>query len=474
MFHLNDAGGIKASHKFFISMIGLFTGLLLFTGSFSMLLNNTVFNSGYYKTAFEKLGTYSLIAEMAGNPAKDITAKISESSDATALSTQTADSVKGQQKALMKSLVEDNVSEKMVRLNVNSLIDGLLKYFKGETGSLPDLQFVSPATLKSVNLQVLIMYMGESRISCVLHLVSLSQYTLVHIPTFLLFLFPIIMVYMLKKTPGEIKYWVLSSAFFYGLICLAVGLLTQQMPYILLKNIPAEIYFTQFSPVSGLLSSHIFYFANVLTFYIFLSGILLFMGVKAAIQANKRYINYEKPEPVSFPKTRLKRRTVLILTIVLISVILFYINLQSSSLEFNKRNLGQTLAQLWENNPIYRVTDARNDLVYLLEVHIVDNNNEKPLADVGINITKGNNRDAVYHSSSTLTDSAGTAVFILDKGPYTLSLDSYNMFTGFGDTQSHSYQFEMLTPGKSELNVILGEKNTGLPYLAEASLQFIP
>ena len=165
----------------------------------------------------------------------------------------------------------------------------------------------------------------------------------------------------------------------------------------------------------------------------------------------------------------------MVLTITLISVMIFYINLQSSSFEFYKRNLGQTLAQLWENNPIYRVTDARNDLVYLLEVHMVDTNTRKPMANVGINIEKCNSKDdAGYQSYSTLTDSTGTATLMLEKGPYTLTLDSYNMFTGFSDTQSHSYQFEMLTPGKSELNVILGEENAGLPYLADASLQFIP
>lgn len=471
---MNITGGMKASHKFYISIIGLITGFLLFIASFSILLDNTLFNSEYYKTASEKLGTYSLIAEIAENPVKDLTAKISESSDTSALSIQTADSVMGQQKSLMKSLVEDNISDKMVRLNVDSLIDGLLRYFKGETVSLPDLQLAGPAALKSINLQVLIMYMGESRISNALHLVSLSQYILVHIPVFLMFLLPVIVVYMLKKTPGVIQYWLKRTAFFYSMFYLAAALLTQLLPHIFLKSILSKIDFLQFSSLSGLLSNHIFYFANLLTFYSLQSGMLLYAGVNTAILANTHFLNEKKSGTMPYTELVSKGGAVWVMAIALISGTIFYISLQSSSFEFYNRNLGQTLAQLWESNPLYRVTDARDDLVYLLEVHMVDSDTKNPLANIGIHIEQSSSQGSCYQTASILTDSTGTATLMLNKGTYTLTLDSYNMFTGFGDTQSHSYQFEMLTPGKSELNISLCENNSGLPYLADASLQFIP
>jgi hypothetical protein len=470
---MNSAGGVEASRKFSISIISLITALLLFTASFSMLLNDTIFNSKYYETAFEKYETYSLITELAGNPAKDLTAKISASSDSAALSIEEAGSVIDQQKALINSLVEDNVSDKMVRLNVNSLIEGLLSYFKGETNSLPDLYLTGPAPLKNVNLQVLIMYMGENRIWSVLHLVSLCQYILVHGSIFLLFLLPIIIVYMFKKAPGEIQYWLLRSAFFYCVISLAAGLLIQLLPHSIIRYSLVKIDFLQ-SSLSGLLSDHIFYFANVLTFYVLLSGMLLYLGVQAASLTNKRFLCNKKNGTLSFHESVSNWRAVLVLTIVLVSGITFYINLQSTKYEFYQRNLGQTLAQLWENNPIYRVTDARDDLVYLLEVHMVDSNTKKPLANVGIEIENVSTQDTAYQSTSIFTDSAGTAAFILDKGSYTLTLDSYNMLACFGDTKFYSYQFEMLTPGKSELDVLLVQSNIGLPYLADASMQFIP
>ena len=471
---MNNARETKSSRKFYISIIGLITGLLLFISSFSMLLNNTVFSSESYKTAFEKSRTYSLLAEMAETPAKDFTSKILGSSDAAALDIQTDDSVIGQQKMLMKSMVEDNVSDKMVRLNTDNLIDGLMEYFKGGTNSLPDLQLAGSAALNTVNLQVLIMYMGESRISDVLHLVSLSQYLLVHIPTFLLFLFPIIMAYMLKKSPAEIQHWLLSSAFFYSVLSLTACLLTRLLPAIFLKSIPAGIDFIPSSFLSELLGKPVFYFVNELSFYTFVSGMLFYVGINTALQINMRYADDRRTVNNPFIETVSKRKTILVLGVVLVSGMLFHNNLQSSILEFDKRDLGQTLAQLWENNPLYRVTDARNDLVYLLEVHMIDGNTEKPIANVGLHIEKSNSQDAVYRSHGILTDSNGTATFMLEKGSYTLMLDSYNLFAGFNDTQTHSYQFEMLTPGKSELRVLIGEKNTGLPYLADASLQFIP
>jgi hypothetical protein len=475
---MNNAGGAEASRKFPISVISLITGLLLFAASFSMLLNNTAFNSKYYEKAFEEFGTYSLITELAGNPAKDLTSKISASSESTALSIEEADSVIDQQKTLMNSLVEDNVSDKMVRLNVDSLIEGLLSYFKGETGSLPDLHLTGSAALKSVNLQVFVMYMGENSIWNVLHLVSLYQYLLVHIPIFLLFLFPFIFAYMLKKSPGVIQYWLLKSAFFYCVFSMTAGLLIQLLPYILIKNIFIKNFLSKIDllqpSLSGLLTNHVFHLTNVLTFYTLLSGTLLYLGVHAALQANTRFINYKKNGALSFSLLFSKKRTIFVLAIVLVSASIFYVNLQSSKYEFYHRNLGQTLAQLWKNNPIYRVTDAHNDLVYLLEIHMVDSNTKKPLANVGINIENSSGQNTADQPSFTATDSAGTATYLLDKGSYTLTLDSYNMLAGFGDAQLYSCRFEMLTPGKSELTVVLTQKKAGLPYLDNASLQFIP
>ena len=268
--------------------------------------------------------------------------------------------------------------------------------------------------------------------------------------------------------------WLKSTVFFYAMICLAAGLLSQLLPHIFLENIIAEMDFKQFSSLTGLLSEQIYYFADVLTFYSFLSGMLLYVGVNAALPVCTRYFDERNPAVIPSHEPVIKRRAILCISIALISGIIFYTGLQSSGNEFNKRNLGQILGQLWASNPIFRVTEARNDLVYLLEVHMVDSDTKKPLANIGVNIVKNKSQGACLQSSSILTDSDGAAVFMLEKGQYMLTLDSYNVFAGFDNMKPYSCQFEMLTPGKSELDVELCRKNTGLPYLAYASLQFIP
>jgi len=76
--------------------------------------------------------------------------------------------------------------------------------------------------------------------------------------------------------------------------------------------------------------------------------------------------------------------------------------------------------------------------------------------------------------NQSYTDSEGSAVFLLSKGNFRLVLYSSGMLVQYTTPGSLSFEFEMIMPGKSELTVLLDKQSYGLPYIKEATLQYIP
>jgi hypothetical protein len=413
-------------------MFGLAAGLLLFLFTLSIFLENTVFNEAFYKSAFQRLGTYEQVAELAGAPAKELTAKMAGAS-VPAFAADTS----------LETLVEENVSGEMVRLNTDALLSGLLRYARGETDSLPDLYLSVSDALTNINLQALLMCLGESRVTNLLQQIALVRFLLVHLSALLLFLLPLLLVLLSGKSLEFFYRWLRSTAFFYCLFGFVAALLLQFAHSLLLGPLMGGIASTHPS-LAELIALHIRYFVHFLTMLFLLPGSAFYAAVGAMarlpafggksgscsafemrqicyIESLRRTTNYALPESNELYRDSLYQ-VLLLSTSILLAGVLLFSSIRLAEEDFLDRYPGQSLSFLWEGNTLSKAIDARDSVVCLLEVHVTDGS-AKPAADVKLTLDPANSdtRSADAHLIEGITDQNGTAVFLLDKGSYTLT-----------------------------------------------------
>lgn len=475
---------LGALRRIVIPMVGLLSGIFLFLVTFSMLLNNVIYNSEFQKDAFDRLGIYESVVELAETLSTEI--NISQNQ--------------------LEPIVKNTVTPDLVSLNVKSLIDGLTNYFKGYTKKLPDLYLAGMndnngnaaftttsgqplAVLEKINLRVLFMILDERHINDIMLVISLLQFVLTNIPIFGLLLFVTVLSLMLHKTPMELRAWLQSTAASYFILCLIAGSLIQLILYMKLPRLVSLI--DKLEPISkGVLSGYITYYANTLSVQIILSGMILFGAVQAAVLLSERTYQSAssnacslscsfKPSLTSMTTTYkahnarfIRKTSIVMLALVTLSSVSFYAQFRAASQNFADRNLGQAVSFLKGNNHYYQVTNARKDQVYLLDVKVFDSITKLPVQDLGARV--GIKYENGIKPIQCTTDSEGSAVFLLDKGSFRLILDPVGALADYNYPDLLSYEFEMTTPGKAELTVMLERQANGLSFIKNATMQYIP
>lgn len=475
---------LRAMRKIVIPMVGLTSGILLFLVTFSMLLNNVIFNSKFQNDALDRLGIYESVVELAETLSTEI--NISQNQ--------------------LEPIVRNTVTPDLVSLNVKSLIDGLTTYFKGYTKKLPDLYLAGMndnngnaafttasgqplAGLEKINLRVLFMVLGERHINDIMLVVSLLQFILTNIPIFGLLLFMTVLTLMLHNPPLELRALLQSTAASYFILCLIAGSLIQLILYTKLPHLVSLI--DKLKPISkGVLSEYITYSANTLSVQFILSGMILFGAVQAAVLLSERIHQSTSsdacilscsyiPSLTSMDITDkahnaifIRETSIVMLTLITLSSVSLYIQFREASQNFADRNLGQAVSFLKGNNHYYQVTNARKDQVYLLDMKVLDSITKLPVQDLGarVGIKDKNGIEPIQCT----TDSEGSAVFLLDKGSFRLILDPVGALADYNYPDSLSYEFEMTTPGKAELTVMLERQANGLSFIKNATMQYIP
>lgn len=470
--------GLGAYRKIVISVIGVVSGILLFLASFSMLLDNILYNNEFQKEAFDTLGIYESVAELAGT----------FSSEMSTLDNQ------------IEPIVKNTVALDLISLNAKSVIDGLISYFKGYTAELPDLQLIwkndidstgsisgmddtsanaafstesvqSLASLEKINMRVLFMIFGERYITDIMLVFSLLQFILAYTHIFGLIVFLTLFAVMFQTTPMEIRTWLQSTAASCIILCFVAVCLVQLGLNLKLPHLMSQI--DKLEPISaGVLLKYITYCSNILSAQIILICTILFAAAQTAVLLfEKAYQSRSSYKAHNAHHARVSRTTSLAMFVLAtLSSIFFYTYVSAAGHSFVNRNLGQAVSFLKGSNYYYQITNARNNHVYLLDVKVLDYISKQPVQNLCVLLSaKGESRIELGY-----TDSDGYAVFLLDKGSFKLILDSCGAPALYNPTESLSYEFEMITPGKSELTVLLDRQAYGLSCIKQAFLQYIP
>lgn len=486
-----------AFRKMVMPMIALLSGIILFLSSFSMLLDNILYSSEFQKDAFNRLGIYQSVSELAERLSTEISLP------------------QEQLEPIVKSLVTPD----MISLNIKSLIEGMINYFKGNTEALPDLHLAtsiqtninskqqgdiaamstsaafaaeytpSLAGLDKVNLSVLFMYWGEGRATDIMLVISLLQFILAYIPIFGFLLFITIFLFFIHKSTLMLRSWLQNTAVFYCITCLSVSCLIQLVLYLQLPHLLSLI--DQLNPVTkNVLSSYIIYCLNTLTVQVILSGTILFGAVQAAVQLFERTIRYSIFDAyhLSFSKKTVftsfrtmnkahnevstRKTSIITLTLVVLTSISIFLSSNEIRRDFMDRNLGRAVSFLKGNSNHIKAVNARNDFIYLLEVKVLDSITKLPVQNLGIRVDKLG--EMSIEPIRCPTDSGGSAAFLLGKGSFILVMDYFDILSNYDQPDSLPYEFELTIPGKSELTVMLDRQPAGLSSIAEANLQYIP
>ncbi len=459
--------------------IGLAAGILLFLTAFSVILNNIVYSSEFQKEAFDRLGTYGIIVELAETFSTEINIPQDE----------------------LKPIVQKTVTPELADFNIKLLIDGFISYFRGYTKSLPDIHlatsFAPPgaaaaqslASIEKINLSVLFMIFDERHITNIMLVISLFQFALTYIPIFALLLFVTLFALLLQKPARELRAWLQSTVATYSVLCLAAGCLIQFILFFILPYLSGLIDKPKLLSEKEL-TSYIIICANTLSVQLILLGTILFGAVHAAVilsdyagkSTSADICTHTCSCELSFAginaieqaqNTQFSRKiSIILLVLISLSSIGFYAQVQTARQSFTNRNLARAVSFLKGDNYYYQVVNARNAQVYLLDVTVLDSITQLPVQDLAAKVSASGEND--NESIRCSTDSKGSAVFLLGKGCYRLTLDYLGSLADYSLPERPSYEFEMTVPGKSELTVILDRQANGLTYIKEATMQYIP
>jgi len=116
-------------------------GIILFVWIMSINLGTSVMTSGFHKKLLEKNNIYDEVQNEINNLVQSIFTDLSRQLPQL-----------GDQQEEILAILEGSISPQMVKTNLDTIADGLFKYFNGEKSFLPDIIIdTDPTSLQSSN-----------------------------------------------------------------------------------------------------------------------------------------------------------------------------------------------------------------------------------------------------------------------------------------------------------------------------------
>ena len=219
-------------------MSALIVSLCLFAAIASARLGNTLFDAEVHKNVLNQCDIYSQTGSMLKNSLDDYLKTLASGSPETL-----------RQQEQLVSLIEKAITPDMLKLNIDSIADGLLGYFKSETRFLPDI-YINPvqdqppqelqtdtdeedrvsgealSKIDNINLSAILMYMNRSDITDKLSVVRLLYFFLSKIPILAVLLLAVLLLInmFLLKSRKELNGWVNLTALLTGFVFALFGI----------------------------------------------------------------------------------------------------------------------------------------------------------------------------------------------------------------------------------------------------------
>lgn len=477
--------------KISLLLTAVFAGICIFAAFASVRLENAIFDSGLHKAMFAKYDVYTQMGEIAQRSLKDYM----QSPGNVVQKNQ-------KQQEQFVSFLENALTPQMIKLNIDSLTDGLVKYFRNETRFLPDV-VVNPASgdtggdvqtqvdkndsvsgesivkIDKINLSVLLMYLNRTDITDKLSVVRLFQFTLANIPLLagLLFMLCFIAALMLWKKAADITKWLNTVFISAGAALAALGLFIAGCLFFLLPRSAANISLTV--PLDqSLIVKYIrsWLFPSVAFFLI--AGLLAFLirpvsrlvtrlpSVTRLRSKLSGLVMKKSPEPVSCSR---KNYTVHAVCAVLLTFVAVFSIIKAGTIksEFLSNDLTTAVDRMKGITAFSRVVYAQDAAVYDLEIVMTDRKTGSPVPGIRTTIT-GKSANGRNYNQPVTSDIEGKASANLAMGSFKLSFDSASFPEDY--KVPSPYLFEIGTAGTTVITISLDETQKKEPGMIEIQI----
>jgi len=396
----------------------------LFISQISFSIQSTVLNAEFHKKLFDKHDVYTHTYYVASNSIKEL-----------ANSFNIYSSQNSGQQLDVYLLLDQSITQDMVKANLDSVREGLFKYFNSETKLLPDIMLNYQDTLASkglnfnkINLSTILLYLNKSEVIEYLSVIKLVYYILGHIPAFFLTLLAmtVIAVFAVSKKVTGIFKWAGRIFLANSVLCFAAGggifwyvnWLTTRSANVAITTAPLE---------REVLKSYIVdcftHFSTIIIAFAAVSALLSCMLLLHIHRLVPRRILAKMSlwgsNPSAFSK---KLPTTLILSVIfaLLSSFIIY-DMLAINRDFQSNGFKTVITKFRKPNAVTQVVLAKDEAIYSVQVKVVDSINGIPLPGVQLNINGRSSSSDKWFNEAGITDDSGIAKFKLDKGTYYLS-----------------------------------------------------
>ncbi len=485
-------GYSNALRKLAFLLSALVLSMCLFAALASTKLANTLFDAELHKKTLNQSDVYS----QTGNIAKSSLDGYLKSLDA-----GPPESLKQQEQLV--SFIQKAITPEMIKLNIDSIMDGLLKYFKSETRFLPDI-YINPvqdkpldelqtATEKDdkvsgdsltkidkINLSVILMYMNRTDITDKLSVVRLFEFILAKIPLLAVLLLSLALLsgLLLIKNKNELTRWVKITFTFAGSIFTVSGIALLIYLYFILPANHSYIALTV--PLQAETAvAYIQNWLNTLTLFFLCMGAASFLLLPLSrllinFLSKRKKIARLKESPLpnhSGTEICVKKRSIkpVFAVISLVSVFLlsflFYGSIKG---EFLSKDLSVAVDRMKGITAFSRVVFAQDAAVNTLELRMVDRKTNTPVQGVYTNISGISAVSGKSFNEAVTSDPEGKSIITLDIGSYKLGFDSRQFPEDY--ILPPPYLFEMEAAGSTVITISLDKVEAPKPGTIEIQI----
>ena len=464
----------------------ILAGICLFLTQVALDANKGVLNPEFHKQLFVKYDIYSHAYNIINSSMTGFVNNLKSSSP------QNYE----QHKDIFLAL-EKSITPEMVKLNLDSINEGIFQYLKGEKQFLPDISIntqmksgnqalmlesqesnipeMALAKIDKINLSTILLYINGYAAIDYLTAMRFVFYLMGVLPGFslLAFLFLALTGLILCSRLIDVARWSAITLLSCGITALLLGAVSFMYFYVIM---PGSIYHIAVPlPIqAGAIISYLHKCTLGLLIFITASG-AFFTLLSAALFSLPRFFpalfhnqHNHTTEAHLINRNILKRYFYIVLFLVIASTMVYKLN--SFKKDFDSNDFTPVISRLMGASTITQVISAKDDVIYALQVRLMDKKSNMPVSNMHINITSAPDNLIEKFNETATTDETGTARFVLDKGPFLLNFTADNISDIYQIPQPLS--FTLKTEGTTIITMNLDSKvaEKSKPGIAEIEI----
>ncbi|NLP14572.1 MAG: hypothetical protein GX383_08925 [Clostridium sp.] len=435
-----------ATKRFILYITSFLAGFSLFWGIISLCLSTTVMDSKFHGKLFEKNNIYTEVHNEINSLLHNIFTDYNNSSP----------QLNEQQQELFYVL-QESISPEMVRMNLDSIREGLFKYFRSDISFLPDIrldtdslpqddtpQDVSNETgvksletadpdqvlskIKRVSLSAVLRSINRSDILDQLFSVKLLYFIMGYVPkiSVLIVMVLFLLALLMSKKAKEMIKWLfgfLITSSFFNLLTAFAGLV------LCYKVIPENINtLTMIIPLkSEIILSYLQDCILPISLYSVALGILIILISFVVLFFSRivSKVSLSKIFQIKISKKHCKiaEYSALALLFVFFAGLLSF-EVYSFKKNFVSKNFTNVISKLTNASAYTEVVSAKDDTIYTLQIKLVSTKDNSPIPGIKINVSGKTDTPEKYHNLTDITDKTGSVKFTLGKGTFRLEFSS--------------------------------------------------